>query len=122
MKLNHLNLPVPDVAETQTFFEKYFNFTRTEVKVEHALTVLKGEDGFTLVLMSEAFNRNGNAAYPDALHIGFLVEDSAQVDAMFNRLTEDGLSVPHKPGNRRGVHVFYFHAPGNILTEVSTSS
>lgn len=119
MKLNHLNLPTPNVAESRSFFERYFHFTCTEVKGDGALAVLKGEDDFVLVLMSTAFNRNGNSTYPDALHIGFLLKEKEEVDHLYQRLEGDGFQLEQKPGNMRGVYGFYFNTPGNILTEVS---
>jgi catechol 2,3-dioxygenase-like lactoylglutathione lyase family enzyme len=119
MKLNHLNLPVPDVAHTSAFFEKYFYFTCIEVKGDNALAILKGQDDFTLVLMGPSFYRNSNATYPDALHIGFLMQEPAQVEQLYNRLTADGMLLTQQPRNMRGVYGFYFYAPGSILTEIS---
>jgi catechol 2,3-dioxygenase-like lactoylglutathione lyase family enzyme len=101
------------------FFEKYFDFKCIDVKGDHKLAVLKGTDDFTLVLMSESFNRNGHHGYPDALHIGFLVDNILQVNNLYARLKESDIALEHEPGNMRGVFGFYFHAPGNILTEVS---
>jgi catechol 2,3-dioxygenase-like lactoylglutathione lyase family enzyme len=119
MRLNHLNLPIPDVKATREFFETYFNFTCIEEKGDGALTVLKGEDDFTLVLMSESFNRNGQSAYPDAFHIGFLVNNQNEVDQLYTKLQQGGILLKQQPSPMRGVYGFYFHAPGNILTEVS---
>ena len=121
IKLNHINLPVRNVAETSAFFEKYFDFKCLEIKGDHALAVMKGADDFVLVLMSEAFNRNNNAVYPDAFHVGCLVDEKEQVDGMFERLKNGGVSLDRSPSNMRGVYGFYFNAPGNILVEVSSS-
>ena len=79
LKLNHINLPVTDVAASAGFFEQYFNFKTIEVKGNNMLAILEGDDGFILVLMADTFNRNGNSIYPDVFHIGFLVDTPAQV-------------------------------------------
>jgi catechol 2,3-dioxygenase-like lactoylglutathione lyase family enzyme len=120
MKLNHINLPVTDVATSISFFEQYFDFKCIEVKGDNLLAVLQGSDGFTLVLMAGSFNRNGNTTYPDAFHIGFFVDSRNEVNDIYNRLIAGGFATEHPPGNLRGSYGFYFDAPGNILTEVTS--
>lgn len=119
MKFNHINLPVEDVAATSKFFKQYFDFTHIETKGDNALTVLKGEDDFTLVLMSKAFNKNAEISYPDAFHIGFLVNSNEQVDKIYQRLIDGGVTLDKSPGQIRGQYGFYFKAPGDLLTEVT---
>ena len=70
MKLNHINLLVSNVAEAVSFFETYFNFNCVETKGDNIIAILEGEDDFTLVIMK---NKEGQAIYPDAFHIGFLL-------------------------------------------------
>jgi catechol 2,3-dioxygenase-like lactoylglutathione lyase family enzyme len=120
MQINHLNFPVSDVAATKSFFEQYFNFTCREVKGDNMMAILESEEGFVLTLMSENFNRNGNSTYPDAFHMGFLLADREKVQSTWQRLHNDGVVLDQEPHNMRGVFGFYFHAPGNILIEVST--
>jgi catechol 2,3-dioxygenase-like lactoylglutathione lyase family enzyme len=122
MQINHLNFPVTDVAQTKAFFEKHFNFTCSEVKGENLMAILEGEDGFVLTLMSQSFNRNGNTTYPDAFHLGFLVDARDKVHTIWQNLRNDGVALDQEPHSMRGVFGFYFHAPGNILVEVSTTS
>ncbi|WPU96524.1 VOC family protein [Mucilaginibacter sabulilitoris] len=122
MKLNHINLPVTDVIGSINFFEQYFNFKCTDVKGDNVLAVLEGKDGFTLVLMANDFNKNGNITYPDAFHIGFFVDSQEEVTSIYNRLVEGGVATEHPPGKMRGSYGFYFNAPGNILTEVTCQS
>jgi catechol 2,3-dioxygenase-like lactoylglutathione lyase family enzyme len=119
LKLNHVNLPVADVAASSRFFEQYFNFKCTSVKGNNMLSIMEGEDGFILVLMADTFNRNGNNNYPDAFHIGFLVDSHEQVAEVYDRLIKGGIVVTQSPGSLRGGYGFYFNAPGNILTEVT---
>jgi catechol 2,3-dioxygenase-like lactoylglutathione lyase family enzyme len=120
MQINHLNFPVSDVTETKSFFEKYFNFTCREIKGDNMMAILESEEGFVLTLMSLNFNKNGNSTYPDAFHMGFLVNDREKVQATWQRLHNDGIRLDQEPHNMRGVFGFYFYAPGNILIEVST--
>ena len=119
IKLNHINLPVTDVAASCKFFEQYFNFKCTSLKGNNMLAIMEGEDGFILVLMADSFNRDGNTNYPDAFHIGFLVDSHEQVTEVYDRLIKGGIVVTQSPGSLRGGYGFYFNAPGNILTEVS---
>ena len=50
MKLNHLNLSVPNVSETREFFETYFGFRCVVNRGRDTLAVLVGDDGFVLAL------------------------------------------------------------------------
>ena len=120
MQINHLNFPVADVAQTKFFFEKYFDFTCTEIKGNHLMAILHSKEGFVLTLMSPEFNRNGDLTYPNAFHIGFLVNDRDEVQTIWHRLHNGGVVLEQEPHNMRGVFGFYLHAPGNILIEVST--
>lgn len=122
IKLNHINLPVTDVAASAAFFEQYFNLKIIEIKGNNMLAILEGADGFILVLMADTFNRNGNNAYPDAFHIGFLVDTDAEVSRIHESLKNAELTNLQAPGSLRGGFGFYFNAPGNILTEVTCLS
>lgn len=119
MKLNHVNLPVEDVAATKTFFERFFDFKCEEVKGNNMLAVLRNEDDFILVLTSHVFNTEGNHSYPDAFHIGFLKDNAAAVSAVYNRLVDGGVQLDKAPSKMRGGFGFYFYAPGNVLIEIS---
>lgn len=109
MTINHLNLPVADVAACAGFFETFFGFTRRPSRDPALLTVLDNAERFVLVLMAESMNRSGNSAYPDAFHLGFMQPDAAAVDAMHRRLTEGGIDVGRAPGKIRDSYGFYFH-------------
>ncbi|MDN3582741.1 VOC family protein [Mucilaginibacter flavus] len=119
MKLNHINLPVSDVVASSRFFETYFNFKCIENKGDNLISVLEGTDGFTLVLMAPSFNRKGNIVFPDAFHIGFFMDSRAEVTEIYDRLSAAGLAS-QPPASIRGGYGFYFNAPGDILTEVTT--
>lgn len=83
MRLNHLNLCVDDLSEARHFFETFFDFQFLEQKGK-ALVVMSDENGFILVLSDpKAFKGNKDISYPEAFHIGFLVDTSSEVDQAY---------------------------------------
>jgi hypothetical protein len=62
MKLNHINLAVADVAATQGFFERYFDFHFVETKDDGILTILTDDAGFVLILSN--IDRQVVLSYP----------------------------------------------------------
>ncbi len=114
MVLNHLNLSVSDVPQTQAFLEKYFGL-RATTKASPALAVLQDDNGLLLTLSN--FDRAPAVTYPAHFHIGFVQESAAQVDALHQRLAADGFAVD-PPRKFHGSWTFYLRAPGGILVEV----
>ena len=97
MKLNHLNLCVDDLSEARHFFETFFDFQFLEQKGK-ALVVMSDENGFILVLSDpKAFKGKKDVTYPEAFHIGFLVETSSEVDQAYNRLVAGGIEIDKEP-------------------------
>lgn len=115
MRLNHLNLTVPDVTRTREFFETYFGFRCVAQRGREALAVLIDESGFVLTLNN--FDKATLVEYPGAFHIGFGQSDRKSVDAMYERLKADGLAA-EPPKEFHGAWTFYFRAPGDFLVEV----
>lgn len=118
MNLNHINLPVKDVLLASTFFETHFNF-KPEGKVNDTIAILRGNNSFVLVLMSESLNQNGNNIYPDAFHIGFFQETENQVTAIYKSLMDAKVDLADEPKRIRKTFGFYFKHQ-NILIEIST--
>jgi catechol-2,3-dioxygenase len=112
MKLNHLNLVVTNVTEAVTFFETYFGFTRTLVKGDGIIALLKGEDDFTLVIMTS----KENIHYPRAFHLGFMMDTMGKVDELYKKLKAGNIPVD-APGKIRDSYGFYFYFDG-IMIEV----
>lgn len=106
MQLNHINLVVKDVAEAVKLFETYFSFRCLEVKGDNVVAVLENEHKFSLVLMA---SKTEPAYYPEAFHIGFMMESREAVDALHNKLRLDSIQVGEQPRNIRGGYGFYFH-------------
>jgi len=116
MKLNHMNLVVPDVVTAAHFFEKHFGF-RIDKLMRDLIAVLTGSDGFVLVISH--FPNTASFEYPSDFHIGFYQETQEQVMALFESLKADGLALEQAPKNIRDRFGFYFYMPGKILVEVT---
>jgi catechol 2,3-dioxygenase-like lactoylglutathione lyase family enzyme len=114
VKLNHIDLQANDVPATAAFFERHFGFEILGNRHSAAIIILRGEDGFSLVLQRGA----PGEAYPEGFHVGFLVDDVAAVEAAHARLAAAGAAPGPVTRNNRGT-MFYLHAPGAILVEVS---
>ena len=117
MQLNHLDLPVPDVAATAAFFTTHFDFRLSETRGNNGFALLLGANGFALVLTRR--RAEGAQAYPDNFHVGFLMESDAAVHALHARLQAAGTHDLPPVSVQRGASLFYVRAPGGILVEVS---
>ena len=115
MRLNHLNLTVPDVARTREFFEKYFGLRCVFERGHDVLSVLVDESGFVFTLSN--FNKATEVEYPGAFHIGFGQETRERVDEIYRQLTADGIDA-NPPKEFHGAWTFYFRAPGDFVVEV----
>ncbi|MDB5013059.1 MAG: glyoxalase/bleomycin resistance/extradiol dioxygenase family protein [Daejeonella sp.] len=114
MKLNHINLVVSNIAEAIHFFETYFNFKCTDIKGDNVIAILKGTDDFTLVIMT---TKDGNIIYPDAFHIGFMLDNTNAVTETYEKLKSGGVIVEHEPRKIRDSFGFYFTFD-NLMVEV----
>jgi lactoylglutathione lyase len=61
--------------------------------------------------------RSSGSASADAFHLGFMQESEEQVNAINQRLKDDGFPVP-PPRRLHGMWTFYFEAPGGFTIEV----
>jgi catechol 2,3-dioxygenase-like lactoylglutathione lyase family enzyme len=116
MRLNHIDLPVPDVAATRAFFETWLGFTHERTLGQDGLAILRDEAGLVLVL--SRLRRDGAQTWPVPFHIGFHLESPTAVSAFHARLTAGGLAVD-PPAMRHGAFAFYLTAPGDLLVEVA---
>jgi catechol 2,3-dioxygenase-like lactoylglutathione lyase family enzyme len=118
MALKHLNIAVPDVAQTKAFFETYFGFTCQEVKGDNIIAILEDKDGFILSVSN--FKKDEIPQYPPDFHIGFMQDTPDQVMDVYQTLKAGGVTVGPEPKRYggRGTMSFYVTAPGNVLVEV----
>jgi len=115
MKLNHLNLCVPNPKQASQFFVDYFGFQRANTNGLDTIVVLFGEDGFVLALSN--FDKKSVPVYPNGFHFGFIQETREQVDNLYEHLHAAGFAS-EAPRSLHGSWTFYFNAPGDILVEV----
>lgn len=115
MRMNHINLSVPNVQETRSFLERYFGLRfmgdSTNSKIAVAL-----DEGDCIIALSN-FSNSDSYSYPAAFHIGFNLPSRADVDAMHERLTADGYKVGRRT-EFHGAWTFYLDAPGGFVIEV----
>lgn len=115
MRLNHINLSVPDIQETRKFLETYFGL-RFMDPPENDKIVVALDKNDTLIALSNFSNRE-EFSYPATFHVGFNLPSREEVDALHDRLVADG----YKVGRRTELHVawtFYLHAPEGFMIEV----
>jgi catechol-2,3-dioxygenase len=114
MKLNHLDLQVQDVSRTAAFFERYFGLCVRSNPGSPALVILTDEAGFVLVLQRAPSDQR----YPEGFHLGFLLDQVADVHALHARAQADGTPVSDVIVNGRGTMI-YLTAPEGYYVEVS---
>ena len=115
MRLNHLDLIVPNVAQSRAFFEAYFGLRCVVSQGSDELAVLTDEAGFALTLSSP--DTATPVEYPAGFHIGFMQASREQVYEIHERLKSDGFVV-ESPREFHGAWTFFFRAPGGFLIEV----
>ncbi|NUP09360.1 MAG: VOC family protein [Polyangiaceae bacterium] len=114
MKLNHLDLQVPDVPATAAFFERLYGLEIVSNRNSSAIIILSDREGFVLVLQRLAEGES----YPKDFHVGFLVGNPDEVRAQHAKISAAGVESTDVEVNNRGV-MFYCKAPGNITVETS---
>jgi catechol 2,3-dioxygenase-like lactoylglutathione lyase family enzyme len=105
---------VQDVARTTAFFERYFGLRVQSNPSSPSLVILTDEAGFVLVLQRSRQPQ----PYPEGFHLGFLLSNVADVRALHERATNDGIPVSDIIVNGRGTMI-YLSAPEGYYVEVS---
>lgn len=117
MKLNHLDLQVPDVQLTAAFLETYLGFEMLSSRQSPAIAIMNDRHGFVLVLQ----RRKPEEQLPEGFHIGCYVDSVAEVQAFWQRTTDAGLAPTPVQTNGRGT-LTYLRAPGDFAIEVVCST
>jgi lactoylglutathione lyase len=110
MNLNHLHLMVSDASGTAAFLETYFGMFRYPGSRDK-FVVMGDAAGMVLTLM-----QGKDHVYPKHFHIGFDQSDESVVNALWQRMKDDGFE-PSTP-ERAHAWSFYVRAPGGFLVEV----
>ncbi len=113
MRLNHVDLAVPDVVAAADFFVRGCDFSQVLRRDANEMVVLRAEDGFVLVLTAASAPH-----YPEGFHIGFLQPSDDAVHAAHARLAAAGFDAP-APAVSHGCLQFWVRAPGGIVVEIS---
>lgn len=110
MHLDHVNLTVNDVEEASAFLKKHFGYTDAFDDNNAFISVLVSKSRTYINLM-----RGEDPTYPDTFHIGFDAQTETGVNAVYERLTGDGLSIK-PPTHAWGSWTFHFKCPGSNFT------
>ena len=88
--MNHLGLPVRNVARSQAFYESYFGFDpATAQRYDDGTVIVRNADGFDLAL--HAVDEVGRV--PAFLHFGFWLPDPDRVRSQRDRLAAAGVEI-----------------------------
>jgi hypothetical protein len=82
--------------------------------------VLRGEDGFVLILMHD--KNLTDETYPALFHLGSLVDSMEMVRKHYERIIGAGFEAPEPAILQRGgdkTFGFYCRPPGGVMVEVS---
>jgi predicted enzyme related to lactoylglutathione lyase len=120
MKLNHIDIHVPDVDETSKFFIDNFGMRleamRATTSPFYATTTILSLSSAT---RSKKLWSRPNCHWRRDLPSRFHRSDTCEVDAVYARIRANSADVPPRPSAIWGGWVFYCRAPGQILIEVS---
>jgi len=118
MRMDHINLTVTDVQQASAFLKKHFGYTDAFDDNNVDISVLAGEHGMHINLM-----RGNNPTYPKMFHIGFDAGTEAEVKAVYERLSADGISARPPVNSNWGSFTFHFTCPGSdFVIEVACAS
>ncbi|MDB5676230.1 MAG: Lactoylglutathione lyase-like lyase [Sphingomonas bacterium] len=121
MRMNHLDLYVPDVRATTDFLTRYFGLTLVAMRGEGGLAILNDESGMEIVI-SHPIEKLGGADQAtrgrETYHIGFMLPERGDVDRLWQALHDGGEELAGEPKAMRGGWLFYCTAPGRVLIEV----
>jgi catechol 2,3-dioxygenase-like lactoylglutathione lyase family enzyme len=115
MNLNHLDLPVTDVAAARSFFERHFGFRCVAAREE--LAVLLDGAGFTLTL--SRLPSDESPRFPTGFHIGFNLATEADLLAAHERLSRAGVEIVRPLARFGPALTFQCSGPGAIAVELS---
>lgn len=103
-----------DVPATGQFLQRIFG--PCSVGEAHKnFEMLLDDDGLVLTLMG--VGRNNTVSYRRTFHLGLIQPSDVDVDAIYQRLKDDGLDT-EPPSQQYGAWAFRFQAPGGFTIAV----
>ncbi|WP_019586709.1 VOC family protein [Deinococcus apachensis] len=116
MRLNHLDLQVSDVQAARVFFETHFDLQCVYARGSQ-LAFFGDDTGFSFGV-SNLNGQSGRPSYPPDFHIGFILEEASQVEAVYQRLRSAGVETLSAP-REGGPNVYFMcRGPDDLLIEV----
>lgn len=119
MRINHLDVHVPDVQRTAAVLVTHFGFRQEFAR--DGLIVLRDEADFELVVSQPVagFGTSDQVSLgTSTYHIGFMLESADSVDKMYANLQLADVELNRPPKAIRGGWLFYCMAPGRIQIEI----
>lgn len=115
MKVNHLDLQVSDIHAARAFFETNFGLRCTYTRGDQ-IAFLEDESGFSLGV-SNLFNSPA-PNYPPDFHLGFILKNAAEVEALYARFQANGIAMKHELAEGGPNLYFMCSGPDGIPVEV----
>jgi catechol 2,3-dioxygenase-like lactoylglutathione lyase family enzyme len=116
MTLNHIDLPVSDIAGARAFFGTFFGF-RCIFERADGLSVLLDEANFALTL--SAVPAGETLRYPTGFHVGFNLQTEDELMRLHELLRSSGIEIALPLGDLGGALSFQCHVPGPLKVELS---
>ncbi|WP_105437774.1 VOC family protein [Neorhizobium sp. T25_13] len=121
MRMNHIDIHVPDVAATTAFLVRHFGLTLREARGGNGLAILNDDAGLEIVV-SHPVEKFGGAEQQAlgvvTYHLGFIQPERAEVDRLYRELKDGDAELVGEPREMRGGYLFYCLAPGRVMIEV----
>ena len=115
MIINHIDLQVSDVDAAREFFEKFFDL-RCRYQRQKQIAIFENGSGLEFAV-SNLFN-SPPPSYPPDFHVGFVLERTSDVRAVYERLKAAGVGMKLDLGVQGPALVFTCLGPDNIPVEV----
>lgn len=122
MRMNHLDLYVPDVRATAEFLTAYFGLRLVDMRGQNGLAVLNDDAGMEIVISHPIGKFGGSdqvSIDKETYHIGFVLPSRDDVNDVWKRLQDSTDCEIGEPREARGCWLFYCKAPGRINIEVA---
>lgn len=121
MRMNHIDIHVPDVAATTAFLVRHFGLTLRETRGGNSLAILTDDAGLEIVV-SHPVEKFGGAEQQAlgvvTYHLGFIQPEKGEVDRLYRELKDGDAELVGEPREMRGGYLFYCLAPGRVMIEV----
>lgn len=125
MRMNHVDIHVPDIGATSAFLTRHFGLTLQDMRGVNGLAILNDDAGLEIVI-SRPIEKFGGVDQQElgrvTYHLGFIQAGRDDVDRLYCDLKESDAELIGEPREMRGGYLFYCLAPGRVLIEVGWRS